>query len=666
MTQLNDDQLLQILKTPTQPKNNRTPSDEQLLEILKTNKPIKDLGGLPTIKVTGDPKSNLKGSRLEGGIIGAVNDIGGGLNQWDMALRDKLSSVSNSIFGTNFDTGREARVTKATNKVNDEYEAQRIASGRDGFDGARLLGNVAATLPAGALGAGRTLLGTTAKSGVLGMGIGGAGFAKDSDERKKNAIAGGVGGAAGGALGKLVGNGATKAINAYKNNMRAGAKEIIDEGTKHGVRTSVGDVGRNPFVQKTEVQLEQVPLLGTAGFRKAQQDEAKAAANKVTESLRKEMTDTDYKSLDKIQNAASNGNKNAIRIVDIVNKAGEDPSKTLQAAAEIKHWRGQQIASELYGRVSNLAGNKPIPATNTMKTIDDVLNDGSVTIPNEDLIRELTKIKSNWELPNNPQNFKELQAAKSRLGELVDEWGAAINPKPTSGLTKVRVAIEKDLEAFANTSANPRLTREYRRADGFYKDLMRSKDRTLAKAMDSNKPDEIYKNFIQAGKGDRAANFYQNLDPKGQAALRYEMANQALTKAINPSNDVFSPAKFAGEFERLNEPYQKLFKGNAKAEMDGFVKLMRHVERAGQYAENPATGNRVLFGAVLGNAVGLNPVVLKAATASAIAKVLFTTSAGRRILLASKDLPPNSPKLANLLKQAQKLAVTIGANIATQ
>ena len=49
---------------------------------------------------------------------------------------------------------------------------------------------------------------------------------------------------------------------------------------------------------------------------------------------------------------------------------------------------------------------------------------------------------------------------------------------------------------------------------------------------------------------------------------------------------------------------------------------------------------------------------------SAVAKVLFTTESGKRILLAAKDLPPNSPKMANLLMHAQKLAAVGGANAA--
>ena len=38
--------------------------------------------------------------------------------------------------------------------------------------------------------------------------------------------------------------------------------------------------------------------------------------------------------------------------------------------------------------------------------------------------------------------------------------------------------------------------------------------------------------------------------------------------------------------------FGNIFKGDDKKQMDGLVKLMRHIERAGQYKENPPTGKR--------------------------------------------------------------------------
>src|SRR5690606_24237151 len=101
---------------------------------------------------------------------------------------------------------------------------------------------------------------------------------------------------------------------------------------------------RNPIIQKTEVAMEQVPFVGTSGVRKAQHDQVKVAAEKVIDQLKTKLDDVDFKSIDKIQAAASAGDKNAIRIMGVVNGAGDDTGKILQAAAEVKNWRGQRVA----------------------------------------------------------------------------------------------------------------------------------------------------------------------------------------------------------------------------------------------------------------------------------------------------------------------------------
>ena len=598
----------------------------------------------------------------ESALLGA-SDLGAGVVQGFTYAADGINKGVNKALGTNLDTESYDRFTKQRKDNEDFHNARREANGQ-GFDGWRLGGQVAATAPLAALSRGyqgaKILSQAGAKvagqNALVGSGIGGASFAKDSDARLTHTTFGGVGGAVGGVIGKKIGDVAVKGLNATKKNMRPGAKEIIDEGKKHGVNMSVGDVGKNSIIQKAEVLNEQVPFFGTASFREAQQQQAKVAANKVVEKLHGKMSEVDYKSINKIQKAASNGDKNAIRIMGVVNEAGEDSGKILQAAAEIKNWRGQKVASSMYDRVSQQAGSTTVSPTKTIQAIDEVIASDSKVVPNKDLLKEISGIKDNLTNPAINTHFGELRAARSRLGELVDEWGR--QGKSTSGLTKIRTAIDDDTADFALNSGKPSLINEYKRADAFYRDLQKSRDKALANSMNSNTPDEIFNNFVKVGKGDKAANFYQNLDPKGQAALRFEMANQALGKATNTSTDVFSPAKYAREFERLYEPYQNIFKGADRTEMDGFVKLMRHVERAGQYAENPPTGNRLVFGAI---SMASLPVAAKIALQASLVKVLFTTKAGRQILLASKDLPPNSQKLANLLKMAQKLAVTSSA-----
>ena len=588
---------------------------------------------------------------------------------------DGISSGINKVLGTNLRTDSYEAVTRGLKTANKNHETVRKANNQ-GADIVGIATDIATTIPlsmasggVGVLKAGAPLLSKAGaaflgENAALGALVGATGVHENNTERLKSMRNGAIGGAVGGVVGKKIGDGVTKAINVKQGRLVPNAQEIDDLGKQFKVKTTVGDIGRNQLVQKTEVAMESIPLVGTSKFRQAQHGQAKEAATNVVDALKTKLDDVDYKAISKIRVAAITGDKNANRIMGIVNGAGDDTGKILQAAAEIKNWRGQRISSQMYDRVSKLAGSGTVAPNKTVQAIDDVIANDSRVTPNRELLGEINSIRKNLLDPNINTNFREMRAVQSRLGELVDEWGR--QGRSTSGLTKIRTAIDDDILDFAQSSGNTKLFGELKRANALYGQLQSGKDKAFAASLRSDKPDEIFNQFMKVGKGDKASNFYKNLDPKGQAALRYQMAENALSKATNESTGSFSPANFALEFERMNAPYSKVFNGADKAQMDGFVKLMRHVERAGQYMENPPTGNRLIPALLTGAAV-MEPTAM--ATTGGIAgtlKVLFTTEAGKRILLAAKDLPPGSVKFNNLLQMAQKLGTQTGANTATK
>ena len=607
----------------------------------------------------------------ESALLGAA-DIGVPVVQGAEYVADGIRGGVNKLFGTNLETDRYEKLTKSYKDIDSNHKTVRKANNQ-GVDVGRIGTNMAMTLPlsmaSGGVGvlkagtplwskAGAAFLGENAALGGL---IGATGVHENNTERLKSMRNGAIGGAVGGVVGKKAGDVVTKAVNIKQGRMVPGAQEIDDLGKQFGVKTTVGDIGKNPLIQKSEVAMESIPLVGTSKFRQTQQAQVKDAAVKVLDGLKTKLDDVDYKSIPKIQAAANAGDVNAARIMKVVNDAGDDTGKILQAAAEIKNWRGKRVASQMYDRVQNLAGDGAIAPNKTVQKIDDIIANDSKVIPSKELQGELLGIRKTLTDANIRKDFREMRAVQSRLGELTDEWGR--QGKSTSAFTQIKTAIDDDLLDFAQSSGNTKLLGELKKANALYKQLQDGKDKAFANALRSAEPDQVFNQFMKAGKGDKAANFYKNLDPKGQAALRYQMAENAFDKAWDPNKEVFSPAKFAQEFERMSAPYGNIFKGADKAQMDGFVKLMRHVERAGQYAENPPTGNR-LVGIAFGLGAGVNPTLAaQGAGVSAIAKVLFTTEAGKRILLAAKDVPPNSPQMANLLMQAQKLAVAGGATV---
>lgn len=98
--------------------------------------------------------------------------------------------------------------------------------------------------------AGAAFIGENAALGGL---IGATGVHENNTDRLKNMVVGAAGGAVGGVVGKKLGDGVTKVVNIKNNRMKEGVQEVAELAKKHNVKTTAGDLSRNPIIQKTEV-----------------------------------------------------------------------------------------------------------------------------------------------------------------------------------------------------------------------------------------------------------------------------------------------------------------------------------------------------------------------------------------------------------------------------
>lgn len=590
-------------------------------------------------------------------------DTGAGIVQGGYYLSDKAGLTK----------GAYDKYNKEYEKANGVAEVGRRQAGRKGTDFVRTGTAIAATVPmfiAGDKTAAARGLGLTGKvltqSGI-GATVGAANYAKDGKQRKENITWGGVGGGGGELGGYLLGKTVSKGYNALKGNLKPEYQAVETLGKKFNVRTSAGDTMRKPIMKKGEKLAENAPVVGMAGYREAQHGEAKAAAGRITSKLQDALNATDFKALDTIRAKAASGDRNANRVMDIVNNA-DTPDKVIQASLEVRKFREKAISDRLYDRAQSEVAklpNKVVTPTKSTALLGSKLDELSKSLAPDDILqKDLQKIQTAFNNPNVTTDFANMRLLRSQLGDMAEKYAnTGTNPNKSGAkfLGDLRQAVTDDIDNFVATSGSPAVKQSYGRADGYYKGMMARQDKAYGKAMQSKTPDEIYNEFVKRGKGDRAANFYNALDQKGQAAVRLKMTEEAVSKATNESTGHFSPAKFAGEFERLSEPYGKVFSGADKAEMDGFVKLMRHVESAGQYMENPTNGNRVA-GLLMGGTAAVNlPLALKGAGATALFKTMVTTKAGKNLLMAASKLPEGSKGLANVLKAAETVMAASGA-----
>lgn len=611
---------------------------------------------------------------------GVGNVFAGAVLQPVAKAGDLANKGINKVFGTNLETNAEARV-RADNKALNAYsDKQRLKANRKGGDAPRLIGEIGASLPAFMYGAGGSTMGArVADQAVRGAAVGGLQLTQegsDPNQRLYNMAGGAVGGAVGQAGGELIGAGASKvigkAVNAKRGKLKPKYQEVDNLGKQYDVPTSPGDLIGKGIVQNTESHLNRIPVVGNTKFMNKQADATEVASKKVVKKLEDTMTSTDFKAINKIEKAANAGDRNAKRVLGVINNAGDDSNKVIQASLEVTKWRKKQIAKNLYGNVAKeveKTGNDIVDVSNTRAALTKVLDEQNASIsPNKVVVREVSEMIENLDDAARPLTFKNIRELRSKLGNLADEYG---NPTgkadnfASSVFSNARQAVTKDLDNFAASSGGA-VKAAYNKADKFYAKAIANTDKSIERAIQSPKPDEIYGKFAQPRKGDNAQILVDSLDKKGQDALRLRMAEDAMDKAWHETTESFSPAKFAAEFERLSEPYGRVFTGQAKKEMDGFVKLMRHVERAGSFRMNPPTGVRAND---LGLAAATTVAVIKAPALAvggvgltALTKALLTTRAGKNLLLAASELPPTQKAaFDNIMKIATKLASSSGS-----
>lgn len=485
--------------------------------------------------------------------------------------------------------------------------------------------------------------------------------------KAKQTGAGAVAGAAGSALGYGVGKVVERGAGAIKGNLRPGAAEVEKLGKDWGIRTTAGDVTGSPALQRTEVALESVPMMGMGKFRQAQNVEAGRAAQRIKADLTKQMEGMDWGDLSSVQAAAASGNRNAENVLAQIANAGDDWQRILQTSGNVKLVKNKLVADRLYDEVGKIAGDAPVPINSTMSAIQESKAElMKSAIPDEGALALLNRLEQRLQAQGENAvdlSYTGMGRLRSDLGDMVSDFykgsNAATGSKGVGILARIKKAVEGDMETFAKS--NPGTREAFKEANSFYQNnVVPFKDAALAKSLKDAPADTVFGKFIKASTTEgQAERFFNVLDPKGQAAVRVGMVSQALDEATrevaSEAGAVFSPAQFAGALEKLKGARNVAFKGESKFELDGLVKIMRHVQRAGQFAENPGTGYRVIqqgmpVGLLAGAAYSPQMLIAGLTSGKAIQQLL-TTKAGKRLLLSASASTPGTEAFNKMLQK---------------
>lgn len=621
-----------------------------------------------------DPNSQTLGQDLQQAISPSATTeralIGAGRGFTDVAegVQQAGLEAQGLITGLGQPNPQLQQFTQQAQQERQVFEETPVGQ-RTASQAGRLAGNIApflavpgtpATLPA--------RIGTGAG---IGTGIGATTFINEGESRKDKIFQGlafgtllPIGTEAGSrVLGKIV-NAATGKL---KNKT---AQEIVELGAKEDVPVFAPDAG-GPTSKKLSTLLEEIPLIGMRGPRQAQMGKAQAAAQGKVDDLKTQMLTTEFggkTGITRLQESANSGNKASQELLNDISTAGDDWNRIIKASGNLKAFRVKSISNKKFNKVSELADPRgSVDNRNTLSVIDEQIEKEANRIsPDASMINELNRHKER--LSSSEFTFSQVRDFRTDVSETVSSFYTGNNlitgSRGVGAFQAMKKSLDRDLESFAATHGKD-LQIAWREADSFFKkNVVPFKDDQLARALKNTDPDEIFGKFITRDKGDRALRFHNNLGDEGRAAIRYGMVSNAMKKALDEERGIFSPAKFAREMIRLEDAGKAFFRGQARQEMNGFIKLMRHVERSGQVFENPPTANRfgqLIVGGSIGGGIGVATAFdagASAVTATTIAaanisliRYLFVRKSGRDFLLSSSKLEVGSPAMEKMMNQ---------------
>jgi len=283
------------------------------------------------------------------------------------------------------------------------------------------------------------------------------------------------------------------------------------------------------------------------------------------------------------------------------------------------------------------------PNTRAIAEINDLLGKQSRlgATANKGLTDELTSFKSELSTPSDFSLTKDL---RTQLIKKVKAFSRAEDVAPAADLQKVKSALDKDMIAFARTKDKP-ATRKWLAANRkFAEELGIAKETEIKRILQSGEatPEKVIP-ILKGGKPSELNRLHNALGEKGKAAAKSTLIQQALKDAkffevdANPNPDALATALNRPAFQQASKVF---FKGQDKAELDGFIRLLNATRRAQSGQAVVKTGEALLLpggaagiGAGVGSGVVSAPLALAALTTGSVIAKTYESKAFRNLLI---------------------------------
>lgn len=472
-----------------------------------------------------------------------------------------------------------------------------------------------------------------------------------ADEKLKQvAIAGGTSALGQGVVGEPLAWGAGRVASMLSKDVQPAISDTALAAKQYADQNKLpiyyDDLTNSTVARKAGTLIDDIPYIGGGGSRAAQEKAARAHAESV---------------VGKYETQSSG-------------RAAE----TIAQSAEDKLSQAKQIKNKLYREAFtdlNKSGEFDLGATKkeAERLLQIELTKGKLA--DQGLVNELQKYKDAPKF-----NFEGWHEIRSGLGSKIRSKqtgdNAVLSDRATAALQRLKGAMDSELNQVASKTGG---AAKWRRADSFYAQTMpKYRQGVIADLLKSKNPDAIAEKIIgtQGSGGTKseglAREVYNGLNKTGRQEVKFALLNRALQKSIKTSESAgehFSPAQFSKELNDMDSRLNVFFPKGERQAIDGLKMYMESIKRAGQYAANPPTGNRIAQMAVLASPIAAyaTPTIgVPAISATVISNALLRTQRGKNLLLRLGATSPASNTAQQIIQEINSMVSKASASQASR
>jgi hypothetical protein len=605
---------------------------------------------------------------LAGAPIGGVGAIPGALAGAGTAaiigiVGDPIVDTVNNLFGTKYQRPTEAmedlltRIGVAEPKTEAERIVQATAAGAAGAGGTVAAGRAIQTAAGQAAPVTREvgrMLGAQPISQIAGgAGAGAAGQAAKEQGMGAGvqiaaSLAGGITGAAAPRAVQRLKQGPTIAQTPTTTPAQQLAQEDIEAAERAGVNLMTSDVVAPRTFPTKIIQTtgERIPLVGTAGVRRAQQEQR---INAVRNVLREYEAD-DYAKL----------SENVLK--DLATKRSADISKYSQAKNEV---------------IDRLSEKGIVPLDNANKAIDEQITSLArrKSPAADEAIERLSEIKTNL------QNRDLFQLEAYRRDELskvfMDDPARPLSPAAREvgekALRAVYDPVRQDMGAFIRQTGERRDFEKWmianKRLAETAGDMKNASLKTVLLKGDATP--EVIQRLLFNGKPSEVRALYSKLTPQGQSNARAAvLAKAADDSAIQAAEGkIVLPDQFARNVQKMGNSVGVLFKGDDLKRVEDLMRVLNITKRAREAAETPSTGVQAVpfvAGSLMTQLLGSAFAGASATAGIGLLARAYESAPVRNLLLKLRDAKPGSELESELARRVLSTVQTQAENIRQQ